>query len=205
MMGSKLLVAGVVIAVCGHAQAQTGGIVPRLLDKRKPAPAAAWVLQGRVIHVADGDTFTLLTDGNKQIVVRLSDIDAPEVAHGSKRPAQPYSKRSKEYLAAIIAGRIVIAECHDVDRRLTNKGEFRERYVCEVWQGGVNAGQAMLEAGMAFANRRSARFIRNPQTLKRESMAHSMRRGLWVQDRPVEPWVWRDACWGRGKCDSAGS
>ena len=201
----KVWMVGAAVIMATLAHAQTGGILPRLLDKKRAAPVAVWTVQGRVVHVADGDTLTLLAEGNKRLVIRLSDIDAPETGHGHKRPAQPYSRRSKDYLAALVAGRSVIAECYDVDARITDKGDVRERSVCQVWQGDVNVGQAMLDAGMAFANRRSPKFIRNSQTLSREALARSMRRGLWAQDNPIEPWVWRDACWRGGSCRGVGS
>ena len=41
-----------------------------------PAQAADW--QGKVVHVADGDTITVLKDGNEQVKVRLYGIDCPE-------------------------------------------------------------------------------------------------------------------------------
>ena len=44
------------------------------------SPAAAEHLTGRIIHIADGDTVTLLTEQNQSVRIRLSGIDAPE--HG---------------------------------------------------------------------------------------------------------------------------
>lgn len=49
----------------------------------------AETLIGKVVRIADGDTFTLLID-KKQHRIRLHGIDAPETKGG-----QPYSQRSK--------------------------------------------------------------------------------------------------------------
>jgi len=39
-------------------------------------PASAETLVGRVVGVHDGDTLTLLVEGNRQVKVRLAGIDA---------------------------------------------------------------------------------------------------------------------------------
>ena len=49
------------------------------------SPAAAEHLTGRIIHVADGDTVTLLTEQNQSVRIRLSGIDAPEKGSPSAR------------------------------------------------------------------------------------------------------------------------
>ena len=59
----------------------------------------AQTLTGKVVRIADGDTFTLLVE-KKQYRIRLYGIDAPETKGG-----QPYSLKSKDYLASLIAGK----------------------------------------------------------------------------------------------------
>ncbi len=41
-------------------------------------PVSADTLTGRVVAMADGDTLTVLVDGNRQVKVRLAGIDAPK-------------------------------------------------------------------------------------------------------------------------------
>ena len=41
-------------------------------------PALAASFSGRVVHVADGDTITVLRPGNVEEKIRLAEIDCPE-------------------------------------------------------------------------------------------------------------------------------
>ena len=54
------------------------------------------MLEGRVVGVHDGDTITLLIAGNRQIKVRLAQIDAPETTQALY---QTHRDSLKPYLA----------------------------------------------------------------------------------------------------------
>jgi len=62
------------------------------------AAPAAWAetLHGKVVGVSDGDTLTLLID-RKQVKVRLTEIDAPEIK-------QAFGQRSRKSLGELCAG-----------------------------------------------------------------------------------------------------
>ncbi len=66
-------------------------------------------LQGRVVSIADGDTFTLLTADKQQIRIRLAEIDTPE-------SGQPYGNRAKQALSQLVFGKDVRVEIQDIDR-----------------------------------------------------------------------------------------
>ena len=51
--------------------------------------ASAFAFTGKVVGVTDGDTITVLYQGNKQYKVRLQHIDCPEVG-------QPFATKSKK-------------------------------------------------------------------------------------------------------------
>lgn len=161
-------------------------------------------ISGKVIHVADGDTLTVL-DGNRfQRVIRLTDIDAPEAAHGSRRPGQPYAARATEAMKRLAMGEQARAVCYDVDVRPREDGTVLERYVCRVFAGGKDVNMAMIDAGMAMANRQSKRYVRDQATYAHEDAARRDHRGLWAQPQPVSPWEWRRTCWKRQQCNGAG-
>lgn len=62
-----------------------------------PTMLFAQVLSGRVVKIADGDTFTLLVNNREQVKVRLDGIDAPE-------KKQAYGNKAKQYLSSMIWG-----------------------------------------------------------------------------------------------------
>jgi endonuclease YncB( thermonuclease family) len=64
---------------------------------------------GKVIHVADGDTITILDSTNQHLKIRLSGIDAPE-------KAQAYGQRSKEHLSGLVQGQQVVVETAKKDK-----------------------------------------------------------------------------------------
>ncbi len=154
------------------------------------------VLEGKVIHVDDGDTVIVLNRENTKINVRLSDIDAPEISHGQTRPGQPYSRRSTQSLQDLALGKIVNATCYEEDRY--------SRQVCTIRVSGIDVNAEQVRRGMAMANRANPRYLRNKEILKYEDEAREAGLGIWVKGQvPIEPWIWRKACWQKSFCGTA--
>ena len=80
-----------------------------LLLLAAPAATAADLVEGRVIRIADGETLSILVDGQTPVKVRLAGIDAPE-------RAQPFVERSCQNLTRLIAGEPVEVRWHKRDR-----------------------------------------------------------------------------------------
>jgi endonuclease YncB( thermonuclease family) len=132
-------------------------------------------LQGRVVGVHDGDTFTLLQDGHQQIKVRLAEIDAPE----SK---QPYGNKAKQELSSLIFGKIVTINIQDTDRY--------GRTVGRVFINTLDVNADMIRRGAAWVYRKYAK----DQTLyPLEAQAKQQKRGLWnlPESQRIPPWEWR--------------
>lgn len=163
-----------------------------------PAVLAAgpWTIAGQVIHVEDGDTLTIL-QGDLQTVVRLSDIDAPETAHGHDRPGQAHGQESRRSLALLAQGRQAAATCYERDRW--------QRSVCTVWIDGLDLNAEQLRRGMAWMNLNRA-YVRNPQSPATQAQARAAGVGLWSAHgpTPLPPWQWRQRCWKYQVCDGAG-
>ena len=137
--------------------------------------ATAQTLTGRVIKVADGDTFTLLTADKEQIRIRLHGIDAPE-------KAQPFSHVSRQFLNDKVYGKNIEVQKMDVEQY--------GRTIGMVFIDSVNVNEALLQAGLAWHYKK---YDKNPDWAKMEEVAKRNRVGLWVEDDAVAPWEWRKA------------
>ena len=124
----------------------------------------------KVVKISDGDTITILQD-KQQIKVRLFGIDAPELK-------QPYGKKSKQFLANLIAGEVVEVEENGKDRY--------KRTIGTIYLNGADINAQMVENGYAWAYRKFSK-----KYTAHESKAKSQRIGLWRDKEPTPPWEWR--------------
>ena len=134
---------------------------------------------GIVVKVTDGDTINVLEAGNVLHKVRLTGIDAPE-------KAQPYGRKSQEYLAGMIAGKLVLIESNKQDRYGRDLGK--------VILDGQDINLEQIKSGMAwwylyYKKQQS----QADQIAYEEAEDHAKvnRLGLWIEDNPIEPWQWR--------------
>lgn len=158
-----------------------------------PAKQGNYSLKGKVVQVADGDTFTVLVDGRQQRV-RLASIDAPETTKDRQQPGQPMAQASKDALARLVAGKNVDLSCYERDQY--------DRNICDVFLAdGSSANQQQVAMGMAWANMEGrGKYMRDPKLPVLEQKARQARLGLWRDANPVKPWVWRYQCWKKAQC-----
>lgn len=137
--------------------------------------AAVADLTGKVVAVADGDTFTLLTPTNDQVAIRLAEIDAPE-------SGQPYGNRSKQQLSRLVFGQNVRVVVQTTDRY--------GRVVGRPYVGDVDVCREMVATGAAWAYRQ---YLREKNLLEVEAGAREAGRGLWgtTEAKAMPPWEWR--------------
>ena len=144
-----------------------------------PIVVSADTLIGKVVKITDGDTLVVLDAGNTQHKIRLSGIDAPE-------SNQPFGKRSKEALSALVAGQWVEVDWHKHDRY--------GRIVGKVIAQGKDVNLAQIRMGMAWWYRKYAdEQSRVDQGLyaAAEAKARMTGVGLWKDKDPIAPWDWR--------------
>ena len=126
-----------------------------------------------MIAVHDGDTLTVLID-RRQVKVRLSDIDAPELG-------QPFGRNSKQSLSQLCFGKLAALDVRGRDR-------YR-RSIAQVTCAGTNANLEQVRRGYAWTYARYA--PRDSPLFAIEDEARAARRGLWTDSEPVAPWTWR--------------
>lgn len=124
----------------------------------------------KVISIHDGDTITVL-NGKEQTKVRLFGIDAPELK-------QPYGKKSKQFLANLIAGEVVEVDENGKDRY--------KRTIGTIYLNGADINAQMVANGYAWAYRKFSK-----KYTAQESKAKSQRLGLWRDKAPTPPREWR--------------
>ena len=129
-----------------------------------------FALSGKVVSIHDGDTITILQD-KQQIKVRLFGIDAPELK-------QPYGKKSKQFLANLIASEVVEVEENGKDKY--------KRTIGTIYLNGADINAQMVENGYAWAYRKFSK-----KYAPQESQAKSQKLGLWRDKEPISPWEWR--------------
>lgn len=135
----------------------------------------AETLTGKVVRIADGDTFTLLID-KKQHRIRLHGIDAPETKGG-----QPYSQRSKDYLSSMIAGKTVKVNVKDTDRYGRFIGIVSTDKIKDV-------NLEMIKAGMAW---HYSYYDNTPSYKSAQQQAKKGKKGLWQDSKSINPYEWR--------------
>jgi endonuclease YncB( thermonuclease family) len=71
--------------------------------------AFATDFQAKIIHLTDGDTITVLNEGNEQVKIRLNGIDCPE-------KAQAYGNQRKQFTKDLVHRQMVKIKAYDQDK-----------------------------------------------------------------------------------------
>jgi endonuclease YncB( thermonuclease family) len=170
------------------AQHALRGLALLFLCQALSASGAA--LEGRVVNVADGDTITVLDDGNQQHKVRLAGIDAPE-------RGQPFGKRAATELASLAKNKRVIVDWNKTDRYRRIVGVvWVAPENCSICKPSVDVGLALIGDGFAWhyrAYERDQTMDERRDYRQAEAEARARHAGLWTDADPTPPWDWRRA------------
>ncbi len=140
---------------------------------------SAATLQGMVVHVADGDTLTVLDDQITQHKIRLQGIDAPE-------KAQAFGQKSKQSLNQLVHSKIVTVEFQKKDKY--------GRTVGKVILNGTDVCLEQIKLGMAwhYKQNQSEQPKEDRDTYAQaELTARTQAVGLWKDKSPTAPWELR--------------
>ena len=129
-----------------------------------------------VIKVIDGDTIWVKKD-NKHIKVRLSYIDAPELK-------QNVGIRSRYFLSNLILDKNVQVNDNKKDRYNRDLGEI---YIDNEKQS-IFVNAKMIKSGNAWVYKT---YTNNPYLKNLEEYARINKKGLWNEQKIIEPWRFR--------------
>lgn len=135
--------------------------------------AAGSMLEGKVVGVADGDTLTVLLAGNRNIKVRLAEIDAPE-------KSQAFGQVSRKSLSDLVYGKLIKVRVNDTDKY--------GRTVGRVFVGKLDVNLMQVERGLAWAY---DRYVTDSKIPAAQKVAQSKKIGLWADREPTPPWLFR--------------
>jgi endonuclease YncB( thermonuclease family) len=153
----------------------------------------AETLTGRVVYVADGDTITIRDAEYVRHRIRLSGIDAPEMA-------QRFGGRSKQNLFRLVFDKTVSVEYEKRDDhgRIVGKLMVASPDACpdasDTCPKTLDVSLAQITVGLAWWYRYYAA-EQSEQDRHRyefaEYEARARKAGLWIDKKPVQPWQWR--------------
>ena len=138
------------------------------------AVAHAEILEGRVTHVADGDSLSVCIE-HREVRIRLLKIDAPEYQ-------QPFGVESRKSLVEL---------CENREARVDSAKEDQYgRKLGTVYCGGVDVNAEQVRRGLAWVSR-----LDQPEAslFSAERAARAARIGLWADPDAIPPWKWRRA------------
>ena len=138
-----------------------------------PSIGHAW--SGKVVHVADGDTITVMRDG-KKVKVRLYGIDTPE-------KAQWYGQNAKTFTSSQVMGKTV-------DVQEIAVGRYK-RVVGIVSVGNLALNRHLVEYGYAWVYHAYCKKPFCSEWAKAEAVARKAKRGLWKNPKAIPPWEYR--------------
>ena len=130
---------------------------------------------GKVVHIADGDTITVLQN-NIQHKIRLYGIDCPE-------KSQDFGNRAKQVLSEQVFDKQVQVTQKDIDRY--------GRVVGMVYVGNTCVNEEIIKAGLAWVYNQYCKDSVCSQWRSMEIQARQSRIGLWSHPDPVPPWEYR--------------
>jgi endonuclease YncB( thermonuclease family) len=147
------------------------------------SPAWADTMSGIVIVVIDGDTVLFKPDSPYRagahgavsrafLKIRLANIDAPE-------KDQPYGEAATRELSALVLNQRVQLD--------TVATDVYGRTIALIQLGSMQVNTELVRRGLAWASA----FHRKPALLVMQRDAQHASRGLWRENAPVPPWIWR--------------
>lgn len=129
----------------------------------------------KVIGVKDGDTISVLDTATRILYsVRLAEIDCPE-------KNQPFGSKANQITSDLVFGKYVKLESIGKDRNGRTIGKV-------YYDDSTYLSETLIKTGMAWVFRK---YSKNAYLIRLEADAKNNKVGLWFDESPIEPSVWR--------------
>ena len=133
---------------------------------------AAKAVPAKVVRVTSGDQLVVVL-GGKEKKITLGGIDAPE-------KGQAFGDRAKQALSTKVAGKNVQLQ--------PLAGSLQKTSLAAVWIDDRSINKELVAEGWAWHD---PRFAAAKTLAKAEKEARDKKLGLWSEDDPTPPWLWR--------------
>jgi micrococcal nuclease len=130
-------------------------------------------ISGKVKSVIDGNTLEIVTENNEIQIVLLAGIDCPELN-------QEYGDRAKSFLEKLTLGK-------KITFTVTGKDRWGKQLAVVMLNGRTDLRVEILKEGLAWTAERNP--MQELESLKESARENS--KGLWKQENPTPPWVYR--------------
>ncbi|CAM2906705.1 nuclease [Chryseobacterium flavum] len=129
---------------------------------------------GKVIKISDGDTITILLEGNQQKKLRLAEVDCPE-------NGQAFGKNAKQFTSSQVFGKTVsFVE--------TTKDRYGRSIAMVYYDGGKYLSKELIKEGFGWWY---FPFSKDTSLGKLQENAQRRKAGLWQDVHAVAPWEYR--------------
>ncbi len=125
----------------------------------------------KVISVIDGNTIEILDNNGDHYKILLYGIDSPD-------SGQHFAKEAKALLAQLVLEKSVTLVMHGKDRYGVRIGEIQA-------DGTADPKYELVRTGLAWTTEQDEKL----EMVKQHARSQGL--GLWVDENPLPPWMWR--------------
>lgn len=129
-------------------------------------------LSGKVNSVIDGNTLEIIFDNDEVLTIQLAGIDCPELG-------QEYGEHAKVHLEKLALQK-------NAEITIVGKDRWGNQLATVVIKG-VDIRYELLKEGLAWTAERNPL----PELESVKEIARQNTKGLWKQENPTPPWVYR--------------
>lgn len=127
---------------------------------------------GKITTVTDGNTLEVLNAEKETIIILLDQVDCPE-------PGQPYAESAREFTEKLVLRK----KLHIV---IQGKDRWGNKLATVELKNGTSLNHELVRNGLAWAVPAAGK-----EVLRLQEEAKTKKTGLWQNEDPTPPWVYR--------------